>query len=84
MSDEARPVFRFVGEDVLVGGRRVNVRSALSAALGVELDDQALAEVLRGLRASMVLKDDIGRGLDEIEAAVTKTRNLLDGVGRPS
>lgn len=83
MSDE-RPALRVRGEDVTVGDRRINVRETLSAALGVELDDQALAEILHGLRASLVPKDDVQRTMDEGSAWLLRLRQLLEQAGRPS
>lgn len=83
MSDE-RPAIRVRGEHVGTDKRLINVRTVLSEALGVELDDQALAEILHGLRASLVPPDEIARTMDEGEAWVLKLRQLLEQAGRAS
>ena len=80
MSD--RPTIRVRGEDVSVGEVRVNARALLSAALGVDLDDQALADILHGLRESLVPPGEIDRAMDGIEQKVTEFRQLVSQITR--
>lgn len=81
MSDE-RPTIRVRGEDVTVGEVRVNVRALLSAALGVDLDDQALADILHGLRESLVPPGEIDRTMDALAQNLVQLRQLHDQITR--
>lgn len=83
--EEAEPVtLRVRGEDVLVGRKRVNVRQVLGEALGVELDDQMLSEILHGLRRSMTPPSELHRLIDEADGVLVKLRQLVDQSGRTS